>query len=233
VVDAGHGGVDPGNPGRYLPRGVQEKHVNLAIARLLQDELESRGVDVSMTRETDTLIALRDRAPMCSDDCDLFVSLHVNSLPQANQRISGIETYFIGEARTAEARRVAAMENEALRYETDLPAAADNAVAFIFKDLHTNEFLRESAALADQVQRAAAATHPGGDRGVSQNDRLAVLNTARRPAILVETGFATHRGDARYLASAEGQRQLARTIADGIEAYLKSYENRTMGEGGR
>jgi N-acetylmuramoyl-L-alanine amidase len=230
VVDAGHGGSDPGNPGLYLPRGVQEKHVTLAISRMLRDQLVARGVEVRMTRDSDTLINLRHRALMCRDDCDLFASIHVNAMPTANQRISGFETYFLGEARTEEARRVAAMENAALRYETGSQAEVDDALAFVFKDLHTNEFLRESADLASAVQRAAAQEHPGGNRGVAQSDRFAVLRVARRPAILIETGFATHRGDGRFLASTEGQRQLARKIADGIEAYLKAYEDRVLGE---
>lgn len=227
VVDPGHGGTDPGNPGRYLPVGVKEKHVTLAIGKYLRDELRDRGIDVLMTRTTDTLIALRDRAPMCNADCDLFVSIHVNSLPRraGYERVSGIETYFLGDALTEEARRVAAMEDEALRYETGGPRGGD--IGFIFRDLQTNEFLRESALLADLVQDRSAGVHPGKDRGVAQA-RFAVLRTATRPAVLVETGFATNREDGRYLASSEGQRQLARAIALGVVDYLKRYEAKVM-----
>jgi N-acetylmuramoyl-L-alanine amidase len=229
VVDAGHGGVDNGNPGRYLPSGVKEKHLTLTISRLLQAELESRGVDVIMTRTRDTLIDLRDRAPMCRADCDLFISVHVNSLRprRGYDRINGVETYFLGDALTAEARRVADMENEALRYETGDPNETDDALEFIFKDLHTNEFLRESALLADIVQTATARVHPGEDRGVAQN-RFVVLATATRPAILLETGFATNRRDGAYLASAEGQREIAAAAAEGIEEYLKRYEEKVL-----
>jgi N-acetylmuramoyl-L-alanine amidase len=229
VLDAGHGGVDNGNPGRYLPRGVQEKHVNLAIAKLLRTELEAHGIDVLMTRTTDTLIDLRQRAPMCRNECDLFVSIHVNSMPRRRgyERINGVETYFLGDALTEEARRVAEMENEALRYETGAAAEMDADLAFIFKDLHTNEFLRESALLADLVQSQAAGVHPGEDRGVSQN-RFVVLATATRPAILLETGFATNRRDGAYLASTEGQRELAKAAAAGIVEYLRQYESKVL-----
>ncbi|MEE8191406.1 MAG: N-acetylmuramoyl-L-alanine amidase [Gemmatimonadales bacterium] len=229
VLDAGHGGVDNGNPGRYLPRGVQEKHVNLAIAKLLRTELEAHGIDVLMTRSTDTLIDLRQRAPMCRNECDLFVSIHVNSMPRRRgyERINGVETYFLGDALTEEARRVAEMENEALRYETGAAAEMDADLAFIFKDLHTNEFLRESALLADLVQSQAAVVHPGEDRGVSQN-RFVVLATATRPAILLETGFATNRRDGAYLASTEGQRELAKAAAAGIVEYLRQYESKVL-----
>ncbi len=229
VVDAGHGGVDNGNPGRYLPRGVKEKHITLNIAKLVQAELENRGVDVVMTRTRDTLIDLRDRARMCRDDCDLFLSIHVNSLRprRGYERINGVETYFLGEALTAEARRVAEMENEALRYETSSDDAVDDALEFIFKDLHTNEFLRESALLADLVQSRTAAAHPGEDRGVAQN-RFVVLATATRPAILHEVGFATNRRDGAYIASSAGQRSIAKAVADGVEEYLKRYEAKVL-----
>jgi len=227
VVDAGHGGVDPGNPGLFFPRGVREKDVTLSMARLLRAELLSRGITVIMTRSTDTLIDFRDRAERCGGSCDVFVSLHVNSLPRRGdyRAVQGFETYFLDEARTAEARRVAEMENEALRYETDRDPADDNDFAFILKDLQTNEYLRESAALAEAVQRQGARGHPGGDRGVSQA-RFAVLGWARRPAILVETGFSTNREDGQFLASGEGQRRLARAIADGIIEYLAQYERK-------
>ncbi len=227
VIDPGHGGTDPGNPGRYLPRGVKEKDVTLALGRNVRDALRRRGVEVVMTRTTDTLIALRERAPMCRADCDLFVSIHVNSLPRRSgyDRVNGIETYFLGDALTEEARRVAAMEDEALRYETGGPREGD--IGFIFRDLQTNEFLRESALLADLVQDSGARVHPGRDRGVAQA-RFTVLATATRPAVLVETGFATNREDGRYLASSEGQRQLARAIADGVVEYLRRYEKKVL-----
>ena len=234
VVDPGHGGVDPGNPGRYLPRGVQEKHVVLSLGKLLRDELERHGVDVIMTRTTDTLIGLRERAPMCHDACDLFVSIHVNSLERRSgyERVNGVETYFLGEPQTAEAERVAEMENDALRYETGGAEVLDDDLLFILKDLHTNEFLRESASLADLVQTHASTVHPGRDRGVSQN-KYVVLMTASRPAILVETGFATNQRDGQYLASSEGQRQLARAIANGIVEYLKRYEQKVLPDNDR
>jgi N-acetylmuramoyl-L-alanine amidase len=229
VVDAGHGGRDPGNPGLFLPRGLQEKHVTLAIARELRKELQARGVSVILTRTGDTLINLLERAPMCRQDCDLFVSVHLNSLPRRRgyEEVRGFETYFLDESRTADAARVARMENEALRYELEDPAGDGDPLAFIMKDLHANEYLRESALLAELVQQRAAAVHPGGGRHVSQA-RFAVLGTARRPAILIEAGFATNRGDARFLASESGQRQLAEAIADGIVEYLLQYERKVL-----
>ncbi len=229
VVDPGHGGADPGNPGRYLPRSVKEKHITLAIATRLRDALERRGIEVVLTRTADATIKLANRAPMCTHECDLFVSIHVNSLnPRPGyENVSGLQTYFLNEARTAEAQRVAQMENDALRYEPEEALADDDPLAFIYKDLHTNEYLRESASLADLVQEAGARVHPGRNRGVSQAP-FTVLSAARRPAILVETGFATNRKDAAFLSSATGQQQLAEALAAGIEAYLHRYEDKVL-----
>lgn len=226
TVDAGHGGAHPGTRGRFLPRGVQEKHITLAVALRLRDELRRRGVDVTMTRTTDTLIDWLDRTARCQADCSLFVSLHVDALdPRPGyQNVNGMHTYFYGPSRTAEARRVAALENSELRYEAS--GAGGGPLASILRDLEENEFWRESAILADVVQASGAGVHPGDDKGVQQAGFL-VLATARRPAILVEMGFGTNRRDAAFLASADGQIRLARAIADGIVEYLRRYEDKT------
>ena len=230
VIDPGHGGVDPGNPSLYFPRGMKEKDVTLAVGLLLRDELRRRGIQVRMTRTTDTLINLADRGPMCSAACDLFLSLHVNSLPRRRDytKTRGYETYFLSEARTEDAAATARMENEAIRYEVDLDqgATGSDPLDFVFRDLLVNEHLRESARAAALMQDRLASAHTGPDRGVRQAN-FAVLRTARRPAILVEMGFSTNREDSRILSSRTGQRALARALADAVETYLKEYEQRS------
>jgi len=232
VIDPGHGGRDPGNPGRYFPKGMTEKDVNLMIARLLRAELQRRGITASVTRASDTLIDLHDRAGYCKEDCDLFVSIHVNSMPAGRHSggASGVETYFLSDAKTEDQRRVAEMENDAIRFETAGAQQAEGDLGHILKDLQQNEYLRESARLAELVQQRVAAVHPGGDRGVQQA-AFFVLSSARRPAVLVETGFSTNRGDGEFLASALGQRRIANAIADGVVAYLLEFERRTAGTG--
>ncbi len=227
VIDPGHGGRDPGNPGRFFPRGTTEKDVNLSIGQLLRTELARRGIVASLTRTTDTLIDLHDRAGYCRDNCDLFVSLHVNSMPTGRRSpvANGIETYFLSEAKTEDQRRVAQMENDAIRYESPDAQVVEGALATIVKDLQQNEYLRESARLAELVQQRVAAIHPGDDRGVQQAG-FYVLNSARRPAILVETGFATNKADGAFLTSAAGQRKIAGAIADGIVGYLLDLERK-------
>ncbi|MFI5234391.1 MAG: N-acetylmuramoyl-L-alanine amidase [Gemmatimonadales bacterium] len=230
VIDPGHGGIDPGNPGLYFPHGLTEKDITLAVGRLVAQELERRGVHALMTRTTDTLISLRDRGPMCRADCDLFVSLHVNSLDRrrgyTEQR--GYETYFLSEARTEDADRTAKMENEAMRYEAPAAGAAHggSALDFIFRDLQVNEHLRESARLASLIQEHLAAAHTGPDRGVKQAGFM-VLTTASRPAVLVEMGYSTNRADASLMTSRSGQHALAGVIADAVVAYLLEYERKT------
>ncbi|MGE0555985.1 MAG: N-acetylmuramoyl-L-alanine amidase [Gemmatimonadales bacterium] len=230
AIDPGHGGTDPGNPGIHFPRGVREKDVTLKVGLLLKDELLSRGVSVIMTRKTDTLINLMHRGAYCQDRCDLFMSLHVNSLPRraGYTKARGYETYYLDAARTEDAARVARMENEAVRFEepgSQQPGGLD----FILKDLQLNEHLREAVRLAELTQSHLGEVHTGPDRGVKPA-RLAVLTTARRPAVLVELGFSTNPEDARLMTTTRSQRHLASSLADAVVTYLLEYEQR-VGDG--
>src|SRR6266566_1128821 len=142
----------------------------------------------------------------------------------------GVDTYFVSDAKTEDQKRVAQMENDALRFENSR-AGSGGPLGFILNDLQLNEYLRESARLAELVQGKVAAVHPGEDRGVQQGPFL-VLAAARRPSILVETGFATNQKDGAFLGSTEGQRKIALAIADGIVAYLLEFERKIAGTGG-
>ncbi len=228
TIDPGHGGVDPGNPGLYFPRGIREKDVTLEIALLVRAELRRQGVEVTMTRTTDTLIDLGRRSGYCRNDCDLFVSLHVNSLARraGYTAVNGFETYILGEARTEDAARVARMENEAIRFEQASGETQAAGLDFILKDLQLNEHLRESARAAQLIQSHVQRMHPGEDKGVKQTS-LMVLNTAKRPAVLFEMGFSTNRRDARVMTDGPSQRRLAKAVADAIVSYLAEFERRT------
>ena len=233
VVDPGHGGIDPGNPGLHFPGGLTEKDITLGIGKLLRAELLRRGLTVVLTRSTDTLIDLASRPTFCRADCDLFVSIHVNSMPPGRRQtsVNGVETYFLSDAKTEDQKRVAQMENDALRFGTS--PVVDGPLGFVLRDLQLNEYLRESARLAELVQGKVARIHPGEDRGVQQGPFL-VLAAARRPSILVETGFATNPSDGAFLASATGQHKIASAIADGIVAYLLEFERKiAVGGGGQ
>lgn len=234
VVDAGHGGRDRGMRG---PLGggtrINEADVTLDVAERLRDELRSRGVDVVMTRSSDTLIALRDRGRIANRaQGDLFVSIHVNA---ANPRwknpagARGFETYFLSDARTDDDKRVADLENEAVKYEVEADAPANDPLSFILNDMKQNEYLRESSNFATTVQRALKAVHPGTDRGVKQAG-FVVLVGAFMPSVLVEIGFGTNASEAAYISSAGGQGELAKALAGAIMTYLERYgERRTTG----
>ncbi|MDH5806086.1 MAG: N-acetylmuramoyl-L-alanine amidase, partial [Gemmatimonadota bacterium] len=224
VVDAGHGGRHPGTSGG----GLQEKNLALAIARQVELSLKAKGVDVLMTRTSDVLIPLEQRAPMCDTDCDLFVSIHVNALPSrpGSWRINGFETYFFDHSRQGAPDRVAILENSISRYEEEEePEPDDGAVGSILRDMEENEYIRESAALADIIREYGGRVHPNGARRVAQ-DNFAVLRLATRPAVLVETGYITNSSDRRFLSSPDGQRQLGEAIADGVVEYLRRYETK-------
>jgi N-acetylmuramoyl-L-alanine amidase len=151
----------------------------------------------------------------------------VNSMPDGKRSTiaNGVETYFLSDAKTEDQRRVAQMENNAIRFESPDAQAVEGGLATILKDLQQNEYLRESARLAELVQQKVAGVHPGDDRGVQQAG-FYVLNSARRPAILVETGFSTNKADGAFLASTAGQRKIAGAIADGIVNYLVEFERK-------
>ncbi len=236
VVDAGHGGPDNGMTGPLGagPR-IVEKTITLEIAKRLRSALEQRGVEVIMTRTTDTLIALADRGRIANDHhADLFVSIHVNAANmrwRGPEKARGVETYFLSEAQTEDERRVEQMENSSVRFETSVTATGNDPLAFLINDMAQNEHLRESQDLAAAIQDHLMATYPGPSRGVKQAN-YAVLRTAFMPAVLVETGFGTNVEDARYLHDPARQRQIATDIAAAVVEYLQLYERR-LGGGGR
>jgi SsrA-binding protein len=231
VVDAGHGGRDPGMRGALVDgRALSEARITLEIAKRVKAELEALGLRVLMTRTTDTLINLFHRGPIANRASgDLFVSVHVNGAnPKWNNPTAarGFETFYLSTARTEDEAHVAAMENDVVHFETEADAPRGNdALAFILNDLARNEHLRESKEIAAAVQRRLAGIHPGPNRGVKQAG-LAVLSTAYMPAVLVEVGFGSNPAEARWMSSDAGQADAARAIAGAAHEYLVDYDRR-------
>jgi N-acetylmuramoyl-L-alanine amidase len=230
VVDAGHGGPDNGMTGPIGdgPR-IVEKNVTLAVATKLARDLRDSGIDVLMTRTTDTLIALSDRGRIANrNKGDLFVSVHVNatgSRTAAGARERGYETYFLAEAKSEDALRVERMENEAVKFETGANAPKGDPLSFIINDMAQNEHLRESNDLAETIQNGFRRFHPGHDRGVQQAN-FAVLRGSYMPAVLVEIGFGTNPSEAAYLLDSDNQETIAKSIAKGVLDYLDHYDAR-------
>jgi N-acetylmuramoyl-L-alanine amidase len=222
VVDAGHGGKDPGAMGSS---GLMEKDVVLDIARwlraLMQKEPQWR---VTLTRDSDVFIPLEERRAIANaKGADLFVSIHANAAERPDAH--GIETYFLDLATDEQSMRVAARENATtLRKVSDLQ--------LILRDLLMTSKRNESSLLAGSVQRALVQA-PGGrkngrDLGVKHAPFL-VLMGAEMPSILVETGFVSNPGEERKLADPKYRAQAARAIFVGIKDYLAS----TNGSGAR
>jgi N-acetylmuramoyl-L-alanine amidase len=230
VVDAGHGGPDRGMSG---PIGtswkIYETDLTLAVSKHLATALRQRGLDVVMTRTTDTLIALADRGRIANEQHgDLFISIHVNAANPSWKSpggARGYETYFLAEARTEDARRVEQMENASVRFETEAQASRKDPLNFIINDMAQNEHLRESSELAAIIQERMGKVQPGPNRGVKQAG-FVVLVTAYMPAVLVEIGFGTNPDEARFLNNDARQRELAAAIADAAVEYLDHYERR-------
>jgi N-acetylmuramoyl-L-alanine amidase len=233
VIDAGHGGPDRGMTGPIgSPAWFVEKDVVLSVAKKLAAVLRARGVDVLMTRTTDTLIALADRGKIAnSNHGDVFISIHVNAPgynTAAAAREHGFETYFLAEAKTEDERRVQDMENESVKFETGANAPKGDPLNFIITDMAQNEHLRESSDLALTIQNGLIDVHPGPNRGVQQAN-FSVLRGSYMPAVLVEIGFGSNQSEATYLSDQDNQRALARNIAQSVLDYLAHYESRVGG----
>jgi N-acetylmuramoyl-L-alanine amidase len=220
VLDAGHGGRDPG----AVAHGVRESDVTLGITvrlgKLIEDNL---GVRVVYTRRDDRFVELAERGRIANQSCGkLFVSIHGNSA--SNRSATGTETYFLGLHRSESARRVMERENSviALESDPDLYTGMDEA-ALVMQTMAQTTYLRISEQLASLIENQFASNAGRRSRGVKQAGFL-VLWRASMPAVLVETGFISNRDEARFLASAQGQQLIADSIFRAIREYKQQYE---------
>jgi N-acetylmuramoyl-L-alanine amidase len=220
VVDPGHGGEKEGAVG---PDGALEKEVTLQIARRLKARLERLGARVLLTRSGDSTVPLANRAALANAErADVFVSIHLNSMPApARARARGVETYFLSaDATDASATAVAARENaDRLAGEPELDP--DDPVAGILETLEEAENLSESSRLAHEVHARIVRAAGAEDRGVKQAP-FYVLAGARMPAVLLEVGFLSHPEEAARLRTPAHQDRIAQGIADGIAAWRKA-----------
>jgi len=224
VIDAGHGGDDPGALG---PRGIREKEVALGIALELARILRGDpNLEVHMTRDDDTFVDLWERGEIATkikgDRPGLFVSVHANSFPNSRSA-RGFETYFLSEARTEHERRVSAIENAPLSFRgQDVDADAEPDMSFILRELRNLDHQHWSALLAELVQDELDEFHPGPNRGVKQGV-LAVLTNALMPSILVETGYLSNDEEGRLLGEESFQHQAAEGIARAVVRFFERY----------
>ncbi len=223
IIDAGHGGVDPGTLGR---RRTREKDVTLAVARALARELEGEpGLEVHMTRDEDVLVPLWERGEIATrmkgDRYGIFLSIHANSVTR--QDVRGVETYFLSEARTEHEARVAALENSAMELERGRPSGpAQGELGAIISELLNLDFQHWSSDLAARVQGELTDVHPGPDRGVKQGP-LAVLTNAMMPSVLIELGFISNTGEEELLTDASFHEDAAKAIARAVRDFFRRY----------
>ncbi len=214
VIDAGHGGHDPG---AISPdSGRREKDVTLAIARAIRDELLASGrVRVALTRDSDEFLVLEERYGIARRlHADLFLSIHADSAE--NRTASGASIYTLSEvASDREASRLAARENRAnILNGVDL-GGQNNDVRSILIDLTQRETMNLSSDFARTLQRAGGADIPF--RGASHRFAgFVVLKAPDMPSVLLETGFISNPADAERIASVAGQRAIARGVREAV-----------------
>ncbi len=231
VIDPGHGGRDPG---AVAVDGVYEKDIVLSIANRLARRLETElEVSVVQTRSSDQFVSLRERGRLATQNGGkLFISIHANTNPDS--RVSGVETYFLSEAQTEEARQVARLENSALRYENaadqvegapDYDWYAWQDVDEILAGMTSTRFLTESQELAKLIQDELVRTLGARDLGVRQAEFYVMKGTlATMPSILVEVGFLSNPAEARHLRQAAYQRRAADAIFRAVREFKQRYE---------
>jgi N-acetylmuramoyl-L-alanine amidase len=231
VIDAGHGGHDPGAINRE--NGGREKDVTLAIAQAIRDRLVRSGrVRVALTRDDDRFLVLQERYGIARKlNADLFISIHADSAD--NETARGATVYTLSEtASDREAARLAARENKADVLNGVNLGGQSNDVSSILIDLTQRESMNISVNFARLLQREAAPYVPF--RGAAHRfASLMVLKAPDTPSVLFETGYISNADDAAFLASKEGRDNVAKGVARAIEVHFaRKLAMRGNGAGG-
>jgi len=221
VLDAGHGGHDPG----ARANGLKEKDIVLDVVKRLGKLIETRtDIDVVYTRDKDVFIPLRERTKIANEaDGKVFLSIHANA--NKNKRASGFETYLIRPGKIdAAAQEVAEAENSVIQLEKN----TDNYTQLtdeqiILATMMQSSFVQESETLADLVQSEFDKKLVGQNRGVKQAG-FRVLIGATMPNILIELGFITNKNDARRLDQAAYRQKAAEAIFNALMKYKTRHE---------
>ncbi len=249
VLDAGHGGKDPGARGSFITEKELTLQISLKVGKMIQDSLQ--GVSVAYTRTTDIYPSLGERHEIANKgDADLFVSIHINATAGRTERVasgshyvgkgkrrkkvtsyrtivhretstSGTETYVLGLHRTDQKQGAIGEYSDKVTDEPDMLNPNDPQTAIIISQ-YSGAFLSRSVSLATKVQSAFAA-QGRRDLGVKQMG-LEVLAGSAMPGVLIECGFINNPDEERYMASEEGQKEIAHAIFQGIRAYKQESE---------
>ena len=237
VIDAGHGGKDPGAVGATSV----EKKITLAVALKTGEYIEKnlKNVKVVYTRKTDVFVELSDRAAIANkNNADLFISIHVNAVDlknkntaESNKKVHGAETFVMGLAKDKANLEVAMRENEAILLENDYSTKYEDfdpksPESYVMFSLMQNIYQQQSINLASKMQTQYKDRVGRSDRGVKQAGFL-VLYMTTMPSILTELGFITNAAEEKYLNSAEGQDYLASALFRACREYINELDNRS------
>ena len=222
VIDAGHGGKDPGCHGA----SAQEKHVCLSMALMLGDMIKKNYPDIKVvyTRDKDVFVELGERAKIANqNNADLFICIHANA---ASPQAYGTETYVLGLHRTESQQQVAERENSIIHLEDDGGAKYKDfdmsPDAIIARQIQLSVFLDQSINFASKLQHEFK-TIGRHDRGVKQAGFLVLYKTTM-PSVLIETGFLTNPTEEKFLASPETQRVMANSMFTAFKKYKNELE---------
>lgn len=230
VIDAGHGGNDPG--AISTDGKLQEKSVVLDIALTLGNLIKASYPDVNViyTRDRDVFIPLNTRADIANKNhADLFISLHCNSVPKNKTAPSGCETYVMGMSKSESNMEVSRRENSVILLEDDYSTTyqgydPDNPESFIFFNLMQNAYFEQSLLMAELCQKHLSKGPISTNRGIKQGALLVLWRTTR-PSVLVELGFITNKSDRSTLATKEKRTQLASRVFAAFEEFKEQYDN--------
>ena len=222
VIDAGHGGKDPGCHGGH----AQEKTVCLTMALMLGEQIKKDypHINVIYTRDTDVFVELSERAKIANrNNADLFICIHANA---ASAAAYGTETYVLGLHRTESQQAVAARENATIHLEDDGGKKYEDFQmtpdAIIARQIQLSVFLDQSISFADKLQ-AEFKSIGRYDRGVKQAGFLVLYKTTM-PSVLIETGFLTNPKEEKFLSDSTTQRQMANAMFTAFKKYKNELE---------
>lgn len=227
IIDAGHGGKDPGCKGKKY----SEKNVTLAIALKVGKLIQERHptIRVIYTRDTDVFIPLDDRAKIANDNgADLFISIHCNAVASANTNIAGTETYVMGNHVLEENLAVAKRENESVLFEDGYVQKYDgydpnSPVSHIVLSMFQSAHQERSMAFAANIEKQFASAAKRKSRGVHQAGFLVLRKTAM-PSVLIETGYLTNPTEELFLGSLDGQNKIAEAIYEAFRIHKAETE---------
>ncbi len=219
VIDAGHGGHDSG----AIAGGKKEKDLVLQISKKLEKQLKNLGYSVAMTRKKDQFLKLQQRTKIADKkDAAIFISIHANSVPKHKQnKIHGVETFFLQNTRDAKSQRIAEIENKAV-----LKGTPKLSRSIILDSVLSGPKIVQSNKLAIDVQRRIITNlktrYNGVKDGGVRHAPFWVLVGASRPSILVEVGYISHPTERARLFTPRYQDLISKGIAEGVDIYLNN-----------